>query len=403
MWKKNFQIRSVILVAQILLVGCAKDGRSFSLLADSNAFTQEKTTSNKVDVIWVIDGSGTMANHQANLATNFNKFISQFGAKGFDYQMVVASTDSWLREVNYNGGACSSNPNPTNDPNKPYVSSADCFPTLTTFGAITQFRDGDIYGSKTGVPGIRSGNYLISSAMLPNDILTTFAINAAVGTRGDGSRESAFQSLRGVLRLNENAESAFPGENHTVLSSFRRPDAFLAVIIVTDEDDQSRKADGTAYASPEEYSTQFVHFLDQYTTSTEGNRRYNVSGIVVDDINNCSYGLHNQARQGDRYVSIANATRGIVGNICSPDFSDQLTGISERIVTLATRFRLTREPVPSTIKIRVNGELIPEGEENGWTYLRETDEFQYIEFHGDAVPAEGATINVDFDPVKAKN
>lgn len=399
----NMKTSGLIVLAALMNSACVKEGRSFSLLADANVFVQEKTTNNQVDILWVIDGSGTMANHQANLAQNFNQFISQFVNKGFDFNMAVASTDSWLREVNYNGGACSSNPNPTQDPNTPYVSSADCKSTLTTFGAMTHFRDGDIYGSGTGSPGQRSGQYLISSSMHVTDIMNLFAINAGTGTRGDGSRESAFQSIRGVLRLNEDGTPGYNGETHTSLAEFRRPEAFLAVIIVSDEDDQSKKQDGSPYADITEYTSSFVQFLDTYTESTEGNRRYNVSGIVVNDINNCVYSLHSQARQGDRYVSIADATKGIVGNICSPDFSEQLSGISERIVSLATRFRFTREPVPSTIKVRVNGQLIAEDEANGWTYVKENDEFQFVEFHGTAVPPEGAAIQVDFDPVKAKN
>lgn len=401
---KTFFAREWMYVAALLLsAGCAKDGRSFSLMADTQFFKQEVTSNNKVDIIWVVDPSGTMVNHQANLATNFNHFIPQFIEKGFDYQMVVASTDSWLREVNYNGGACSTNPNPTNDPNKKYVSSADCFNTLTTFGEMTKFRDGDIYGTQAGVPGLRSGKYLLTSLMTPADVMSAFATNVKVGTRGDGSRESLFQSLRSVLRRNENGTAGYNGETHTVLSQFRRDDAFLAVIVVTDEEDQSKKKDGTNYASIQEWTNSFVSFMDGYTGSTEGNRNYNVSGIVLKDINNCAYGLHAQATQGDRYVSIANATRGVIGNICDADFSTQLQGISDRIVSLATRFKLSREPIPSTLKVSVNGTMLVESDVNGWTYLRESDAFQYIEFHGTAVPPEGAIIGVDFDPVKAKN
>lgn len=406
---KNSRILQILILglAGQFLLACEKGDRSYSLLSDVNIFQQEKSSTNKVDIVWLVDGSGTMVNHQSNLAANFDNFINQFVNKGFDYNIVVAGTDAWLREVNYSGGSCGANPNPSGSPNTMYVSSADCQPTVSTYGQLTQFRDGDIYGAINGSPGLRSGKYLISSAMMsPLEVIQTFATNVKTGTRADGHRESAFQSLRSVLRRNSDGTAGYNGETHTVLSQFRRPDAFLAVIVVTDEEDQSRKQNGTTYASNSEFTTDFLTFLDGYTGSSANNRKYNVSGIVLEDINNCQYGLHPQATQGDRYVSIADASRGIIGNICSPDFSTQLQGIADRIATLATRFQLSREPVPSTIQIWVNGQAVPESTTNGWSYYTETNGAEssyFIEFHGDAVPPEGAQIAVDFDPTAPKS
>ncbi|HEX4925917.1 MAG TPA: hypothetical protein VFV50_17625 [Bdellovibrionales bacterium] len=385
-----------------LLAGCGEEKPTFSLLPEQDEFSQSSSTvNNKVDILWIVDGSGTMANHQSNLAANFGDFIADFADKGFDFQMAVASTDAWLREVNYNGGTCSSNPNPSLNPNTIYRSSADCANTLATFGDLTKFRDGDIYGAQNGTPGPRSGVYLITSMMSALDISNTFSTNVRTGTRGDGTREAGFQSLRAVLRRNADGSAAYNGETHTALASFRRESAFLAVIIVSDEEDQSRKQNGQTYATAQEYTDAFIAFMDGYTGGVEGNRRYNVSSIVINDINNCAYGLHPQATQGDRYVAVAGATGGVVGNICSNDFSNELSAISQSIVTLSTRFQLSREPVPSTITVRVNGNSVPESATNGWTYVAEGG-FHFIEFHGAAIPPQGASISVDFDPVTIK-
>ncbi len=48
-----------------------------------------------LDVLWVIDNSGSMGQHQANLATNINSFISTFAQSGADYNMAVITTDRW--------------------------------------------------------------------------------------------------------------------------------------------------------------------------------------------------------------------------------------------------------------------------------------------------------------------
>ena len=396
----NTKMTTTILIALMSAIGCSSSERSFSILAETEIFDQEdvKLSQPKIDILWVIDGSGTMENHQTNLANNFGAFINDFIAKDFDYHMAITSTDAWLREVNYNGGGCTSSPNPSLSPNTLYRSSADCDMTLATYGSLTHFRDGDIYGERNGTPGIRSGQFMISNLMTPTDVLNTFAVNAKVGVRGDGSRESGLASIRAVLRRNQDGSIGYSSETHTQLSNFRRQDAFLAVIIVTDEDDQSRKQNNTAYANTNEYVTSFKTFLDNYTGSVDGNRKYNVSSIVINDINNCAYGLHAQATQAYRYVAISEATEGIVGNICSTDFSTELLNISKQIVQLSTRFQLNREPLENTIRVVVDNQTVPQDSQNGWTYISENG-FYFIEFHGTAVPKSGAQIAVNFDPV----
>jgi hypothetical protein len=397
-----FQILSRIVMficVGLIFTACGKDTPTYSLLAEQNFFNQAvSTVNNKIDIIWIVDASGTMVNHQNNLATNFGAFINDFVDNGYDYHMVVASTDGWVREFNYNAGGCVANPNSTLNPNTIYKSSADCANTKATYGALTHFRDGDIYGAQNGTPGTRSGTYLLTSEMNQTDVSNLFAVNIRTGTRGDGVAESGYQSLRSVLRRNEDGTVGYSGETHTVLDSFRRPDAFLAVIVVSDEEDQARKQVGGAYASTQAYTDSFVGFLDGYTGGVEGNRRYSVSTMVIDDINNCAYGLHPQATQGNRYLAVAAATDGIAGSICSNDFSNQLSAISQKIATLSTQFQLNREPIESTIAVTVNGAAIPNNVTNGWTYLS-TGGFYYIKFHGTAIPPQGAQIAVNFDPV----
>lgn len=380
--------------AVMALSACADKSADISILSDSDTFYQSTSVNNKIDIMWMIDSSGSMAPYQNNLATNFNAFISDFVTKGYDYNMAVGATDGWIREVNYVRNTCGSTNNGGN-PNTQYYSSADCNYTHANYGQLTHFRDGDIYGT-TSTPGVRSGNYLITSLMNPASIISTFATNVKVGIRGDGD-ERGFQSVRGILRRNGDGSAGYSGETHTALSSFRRSSAFLAVIIVADEEDASRKTNGSAYANTAEYTSDFTSFLDGYTGSTAGNRKYNVSSIVVEDIGNCP-GHHGGASQGNRYVSIANATNGITGSICDTNFSDNLEDIASRIVELSTRFKLSREPIPSSIVVKVNSVVVPENATNGWTYVVDSGS-HYVEFHGASTPQQGAAIQVDFDPV----
>jgi hypothetical protein len=389
----------LVLGIGLFLIGCGGGGeQTYSLLPTGDTFQQATSSQDaKIDILWMVDSSGSMAPHQNNLADNFNAFIGQFVAKGLDYHMAVASTDAWIRERNYNGGTCWSNPNPGQDPNLIYRSSADCLDTKATFGQLTHFRDGDIYGPQGG-SATHSGTYLITSLMSPASVMSLFSTNIRVGIRGDGS-ERGFQSLRAVLRRNENGSVGYGGETHTALSGFRRPEAFLAVIVVADEEDQSRKFNNNLYSGITEYRNAFLTFLDGYTgAAAPGDRKYSVSSIVMEDEDNCSYQVNPAATEGLRYVAVSQATNGVVGNICSPDFSSDLDLIASRIASLATRFKLSSEPVPSSIVVTVNGSSVPMSATDGWTYVVDNGS-HYIEFHGSAIPPQGATISVQFDPV----
>lgn len=411
----NRLLGNTLLVAIFLtsLVGC--DSPSFNLAGVSDQFSQSVSVNNKVDIIWIVDGSGTMATHQENLARNFTGFIQQFRDKGFDFHMVVASNDAWVREQNYNAASCflfydplhpmysPNGPNPSEDPTNLYLSSADCEGTLATWGELTAFRDGDIYGSISGVSGARSGQYIITSDMNDEEMLQVFQTNVKTGTRGDGVAESTLSSLRAVLRRDADGKRIYGGETHTVLENFRRPDAFLAVITVSDEEDQSYVfGSNDRYANSEAYTADFIRFLDGYTgiiDTTE--RRYSISGIVLQDIANCPYELHAQVSESPYVMAAAQATRGITGEICSPDFYKDLENIAEKVITLATRFVLTSKPVVSTLEVLVDGQTIEQDSVNGWTYIEEQGK-HYIEFNGTSVPSETSVVSVDFTPAGLK-
>jgi len=48
-----------------------------------------------LDVLWVIDNSGSMNMHQTNLSMNIGSFMSAFVSSGADYRMAVITTDAW--------------------------------------------------------------------------------------------------------------------------------------------------------------------------------------------------------------------------------------------------------------------------------------------------------------------
>ena len=101
-----------ILVVGWLTVGCAKRDPHFALMGKSQGFLSTPAN-NKVDILWVIDNSGSMGPKQTNLANSVQSFMSKFITKKIDFQIAVVTTD--IRPVdplhpldpNFSGqGAC---------------------------------------------------------------------------------------------------------------------------------------------------------------------------------------------------------------------------------------------------------------------------------------------------------
>ena len=90
--KKNLLAAAVLLA----MVGCDKGGSSFSVLSDSSSFQQTATFQpRKLDVLFLVDNSGSMAASQTNLSNNFSSFIDRFISKGYDFRIAVGTTDAY--------------------------------------------------------------------------------------------------------------------------------------------------------------------------------------------------------------------------------------------------------------------------------------------------------------------
>ncbi len=351
-------ITLLLAIGWLVLSACeTKKAKNFSILADANVYAQDGIYEpRKIDVLWIIDNSGSMQTSQEKLVANFQSFIEKFRTLKFDYHIAVGSTDSWKTLFD------SSKPN---------------------WG----LRDGD-WNAPTPV---HSGVFVIDKNT-PN-IVDSFVTNASLGAHPFGD-ERAFQSFYATLTNPNNA-------------SFRRSDAFLAVIILSDEDDFSSDTKDwlrNDYSDPRLHSVQkYIDFLDSYTgrISQDLPPNYSVSAITIED-DACKTELSTdgflERIQGNRYMEIASLTGGSIGSLCDP-FDTTLSNISDSIVNYTSVFPLTRVPKVETIVVHVNGELIPNDEDNGWTYR---DKDNSIWFHGTSTPPSGASIRIDFDPVGIK-
>lgn len=329
-----------------ILVSCGDANLDFSAIPETEVFYQSNGFSNKLDILWVMDNSGSMSNLQTNIANNFNAFIQSFAAKQYDYQVAVTTTEAWRANYGYSEKA-----------------------KFRTCGS-------------NGCSGVA-----VITPDTPN-AMDAFQLNIIQGTGGSGD-ERGLESMEAAL-------------SHPSNVGFLRPDAFLAVIFITDEEDFSADTSTSLGNHSQDYSDpriipvqNYIDFLDNLTNYSVA-RRYNVSAVAIPPgDSSCLSNNRPDGKYANRYLDIIQATRGVMGTVCSSNFSKTLDEIQSNIAMLSTQFYLNKIPVVHTISVVVNGVAIPRNIENGWSY---DEEFNSILFHGSALPNQGSQIVVNFEP-----
>jgi hypothetical protein len=144
-----------------------------------------KSNDKKVDILFVVDNSGSMGDEQQNLAASFASFIDNFTRRNLDFQVGVISTDTSSQ------GA------------------------LLSSGANEK---------------ILTGNTL--------NVIAKFQQNIRLGTGGSGSEA-------GLLNLT-NAFAPAQIQAGGVNQGFIRQDALLSIVVVSDEDESNVNVGGNA-------------------------------------------------------------------------------------------------------------------------------------------------------------
>lgn len=341
------------------LVACEKNAGTFSLAADSTLFQQSATfVPRKLDVLFVIDNSGSMATSQTNLASNFPSFINYFKTKGYDFKIAITTTDAFYAEQ-FVGQNC-------------VLHSVDlCDASYAKFRATGQ---SPVYVIDNNTPNLEQ----------------VFSSNVVVGTSGSGD-ERAFSSLHAALESNLN-------------TGFHRSDAYLSVIIVSDADDFSHTS-GAWHELNESYSepslipiNDYVTYLNTFTGG-QPTTDYSVSTIGVLDTT-CRNSLGVEMKLGTRYMALSDATGGTKNSICE-SFDTVLNNISTTIASQTKAvFTLDRTPIPATIRVIINDVVIPEDASNGWQYSSTNNT---VTVNGSYAPQSGDAIRINFDPASLTN
>jgi hypothetical protein len=335
-------------------VGGAEGGVMLLVAEDTATMTYQS----KVDILWVVDSSGSMAEEQSYLGSNFNSFISKLSTSGLDFQTGVTTTD-----------ICASK-NPT------LVPAAERYcPTLD--GSSSSHYRGSLVGT--------SGKRVLKPTTA--DLNSRFLNYANVGTNGSGYEHGLKAAEMAVTK-------SLNGDNEGLV----RNDAFLAVIVVSDEED-----DGIGLGITDQYSGKnfvkegltSVHYTENnlidYLQLAKGAGKFSVSTITGTRLANgqlCT-SSHSQPKEaGTQYIAAANKTGGIVQSICDNNWSASLANIGQDISGQSSQIVLSHDAYDGTIKVYVNGVL-----NNDWSYHAGN---HTIKFAAGKLPPEGAKVKVSY-------
>jgi hypothetical protein len=283
-------------------------------------------TDNKVDILWVVDDSGSMSEEQNLLAQNFSSFIGFADTLGVDYQVGVITTE-------------------VNDSPAGKLWACNGYNKIITDNDANRIAAFQCAANVTNPPGGNSR---------PNP-------------GGSDEAEAGLEAARKALDVPVvNAENA----------GFLRSDARLAVIIVSDEEDQSQGP-----------VTLYVDFF-RNVKGFANPQLVSVSAIAGDVPGGCA-----TAEAGTRYHQAVSQLNGQYESICTSSWQTMLMNIGLDVFTLRTAWQLSRPADPSTITVRVNGVPVAMNGTNGWTFDSASNT---LTFHGTEVPDPGATIEVQY-------
>jgi hypothetical protein len=285
---------------------------------------------NQVDILLVIDDSSSMAVDNAKLASRLYGFVTDLSVANLDWQMCVTTTD-----VNYYSGH-------------------------------------PIYWSSLPA-GVSS--YILKKSTAPN---LGVVFQQTISDLGSGYSNDEQGIRASILSMRFNGTS-----------NCFRPQAALAVIVISDEDERSVGGNKTLSAiqykalGADNLPATFIQTVTSTFNSAGFEKKYTFNSIITKD--NTCLTLQNKQESpgfiGAKYIELSNNTKGGVGSICDTDYSSNLKYFKEAIQTSVSQIKLECVPYGSYAV------AVPQG----YTYTASGDTLTF-----NPVLAVGTTVNISY-------
>ncbi len=278
----------------------------------------------KADILLVIDNSCSMSDKQAALAANFSGFIKYATSAQVDYHIGVISTDEG------DGGKM------VGDASNPKV----LMPTTT-------------------------------------DVELKFGAKVALGINGSGLESHLAPAVMALTAPVITAENA----------GFLRNDAVLAVVVVSDADDQS--AQSVSYYMNQLLNIKGAQHPELFTFNA-------VAPLLSSAPAGCSY---DGAGGAPRVSSAVTTTGGVLEEICTPDWSKSLESIGKKAFGYRTNFNLLSTPdltAGKTIQVKIDGVALDPIDSRGATVWQYDSTANSVNFEPLFVPEPGKTLTLTY-------
>lgn len=227
--------------------------------------------------------------------------------------------------------------------------------------------------------GCLNGNPRVIDPSTPN-LLATFQANLQVGFNGDHAELGLDDALLAVTAPLINGANA----------GFLRPNAKLFVVFVSDEDDNAAAPGNPLSLTPFNAAA----YVTAYANAKGGNASQVVLSAIAGPVpGGCGGGPTNSgADPGTQYAALVTASGGLFESICDADYTQFLSNLGFQLPPSMATFVLTKTPSdPSTIVVRVNGNVVPPSD---YSYDPATNSITFIP---SAVPAPGSTVVITYD------
>lgn len=323
----------LMIIGLSLLASCAIEN---DVREQTQIDTFGQAQNNLVDILWVIDDSNSMQKEQDLLSGGFVAFAEAMEGSNTDFQLGVISTSF---DENGGGGVLVGDP--------PYLTNAD-----------TDYQQAFVERAQLGTGGSDKEKGLEAA---------TFALGPTM-VYGGGPNEG-----------------------------FLRPDAQLLVVFVSDEEDCSDRGALGNQPSDDCYLQSdklepVSTYIQELRELKDDRNDVNVGAIVGLDSSTCD----EVEAAGDRYVEVALSMGGLVGDLCSADWSAIMGRLGLNAGGIRESFKLTKAAQPDTIVVYVDETEVASDPTNGWTYDENT---WVLSFHGAAIPPRGSSVAVEYTVV----
>ncbi len=239
----------------------------------------------KVDILIVIDNSGSMNFEQKNMASRVRNMLAIL--KGFDYRIAVTTTDP---------------------------------STTRSSRGLTYYGDGDLIP----IHG-QNGARWVDSTLDPQVAQNALGLTLQRPEIGSGLE----QGIKVTYRFIERATT--PGN---ALSTFFREGANFSTLVISDEDESAN----TEKNDPEK-------LLALISSKFKQQKAFSFHSIITKPDDKACYAGEG-ATYGHRYKKLSDLTGGNIGSVCESDYAAQVQGIATSIRDLIKQMTLTCAPLP---------------------------------------------------------